>query len=226
MIYLSYSSITDFLDCSKRYYYRTAFSEKSIATQDMAVGSIVHKVIEQSLTRSKDESFVELIRLCDEYSVDGTGRSKAMGCLTNYFDLSISSLLKEHDLVEYVFEEKILPDVTIRGKIDRIIIDEGILVDWKTGDVRKKSISSDIQFIIYNRVYKSIFKKEPKASFLVALQKGELIPYIPNREYSEALFQEVIPSIVSRIKARDFTREGYFTSKCFRCSFLNICGKE
>ncbi len=227
MIYLSASSIRDFIHCSKMFYYRTNFSEEAVDTPEAIVGTIVHKAIEDHW-KSYDQAMQYCKFKATEFNLDLRSWAKIEASMTAFFSLipEIYGKLKDNDLKEYKFKEKIGEDVTLVGKMDRIIVDDGIVIDWKTGKT-KNVIDNDIQFIIYYMMYNRAFGKFPGAVYQISLSgKNIITAYQPNKEYINALFNHIIPSIVERVKKNKFNKEGYFNNSCYSCNYIGLCNKD
>jgi len=223
MIYLSASSIRDFIACSKRFYYRKNFSEESVETQDASAGTIVHKLLELHWKNCDFES--DFNKLTTEYDLDNDRQQKALKCLDNYKTSSIREKLKDNDLTEFYFKEKIQNGVVLVGKIDRIVVDDAIVIDWKTG-ITKKNISNDIQFIVYYTMYKKIFGSYPSALLQVNLAKGDISTFYPSKDYIDTLYDQIIPKMIGQIKSKRYYKEGYYNGSCYFCPFIGICSKD
>ncbi len=214
MIYLSMSSIKDFLRCSKMFYYRKNYAEEAVDALEASVGTVVHKIIETYPTGPYDPQV--LATLVREKDIDLSGEVKLLRLLDNYytkFPHILEKMKPETDKSEFYFQEKISGDVTLAGKMDYILRDEHIVYDWKTGQT-KRDISNDIQFIIYYTVYQ------------VNLNKCEETLYIPRKIYIDALYEQIIPKIVSAIQNKEYFKEGYFNGSCFRCNFIAVCARD
>lgn len=225
-LYLSASSIKDFLHCSQMFYYRQECPEESVSSPDMIIGNIVHWTLEKYWDDPIKASDYVTDRVT-EFKIDKYGDIKIRDCLANFYNSfpELTLRMSEEDHIEFKFKEKIADDIVLTGKMDRIITDSGIVVDWKTGST-KKNISNDVQFIIYYQMYKRVFGHAPNRVVQVNLNKRELVDFYPEKEYIDTLFNKVIPYIANRIKAKEYLREGYFTSSCYRCSFDTICYKD
>jgi RecB family exonuclease len=214
------------------FYYYKNFPEESIVTPEGAVGTAVHKIIELHYDGSDyKETRAGLIR---DHDFDHLLVERLDNSLSNFIHWFPSAfeqergrppVFKEHDYKEYWFNEKLSDDVSLAGKIDYIFKDDGIVIDWKTGQT-KKNISNDIQYIIYYTMYKKVFGHYPNAVYQVNLAKGELNTYYPNQTYIDTLYNSIIPKLVAHIKADTYYREGYFNGSCYRCNFIGICNRD
>jgi CRISPR/Cas system-associated exonuclease Cas4 (RecB family) len=224
MLSLSASSLKDFLKCSKMFYYRVNSSEESVATSEMLAGSIVHKIIEEhKIGQIVSEDKVD--RLISEYKlVDLTLKKRIESCLRVFFK-DYENLISDRDYVEYNFKLPLSKGVRLTGKIDRITPD-GLLIDWKTGGYVPKSIDDDLQFIIYYWAYNKLFGSDPNKVFYIALLKNKMLEFNYNQPYFEQLFNSTIPSVVTKIKNKEYFRDGLDNNACKYCSYMTTCWKD
>jgi hypothetical protein len=232
MIRLSASSITSFIKCSKMFYYYKNFPEENVSTPEGSVGTAVHKLIELHCDGSDFSEDRE--RLIKEYGFDKPLIDRLDTSLNNFvywfpfaFEQERGKLpvFKPEDYKEYWFNEKLSDELSIAGKIDYIFKEDGIVIDWKTGQT-KRNISNDVQYIIYYTMYKKVFGHYPNAVYQVNLAKGEINTYYPNQIYIDTLYNFIIPKLVAHIKADTYYKEGYFNGSCYRCNFIGICSKD
>jgi predicted RecB family nuclease len=225
MIYLSASSISDFLACSKRYKFRifdSDFAEKELGNTRQNVGIVVHKILEDRWDHRDD---VYNSKLISDYKITDPALIKLIGICLNNFYRTMVPLLNYQDKSEYSFKIKYNKDVNIVGRMDRITKD-GTIYDWKTSSELPTSIDSDIQFILYHWAYKQLFNKEPQNIFLVSLLKNRLVKYSINNFYYQQLMEEVVPSLIKDITNKTFYREGIYKNICKNCAFKRICLEE
>ena len=218
-IYLSASSITDFISCPRKVMYRVKKTVPTVSSREMTMGSVVHKAIELGW-RSRDDAYAiahtegkkEGLAKADIYSME---------FLLDMFFLNFQSRLSENDLIEWNFKLPLHDDVFIVGKIDRI--SNGNVYDWKTGQTAT-NLSYSIQCIIYDWAYKKQFKKSASSVCIAALKKGELIPYYRDSLYVDEVFNNIIPRMIRTIKNETWDeRLGLFNHSCFRCPFKVGC---
>lgn len=214
---LSASGIKDFLKCSRSYQYRMEIPDEGIQTQEQAVGSAVHSIIEKSWkARNKDveKQVIEQYQLSD--------LTKLETCLNNYYSL-YPQLLTEEDLTEQDFRVHLFEDVYLVGRMDRIIPSKNMVIDWKTTTRSPSRIDNDIQFMIYYLAYKKLYNKEPSVIMYAALFSNKNVYFKPDKFYIDILLNEIIPTIVYRRKNKIFTREGVFNGSCRNCNYLSQC---
>lgn len=221
-IRVSASSISDYLSCSQRLFFRLYSPEDSVSTPDMLVGTIVHEAIDKfgtSVYQGIDFAEAKI----KEAGLPLKYRNKALQSLSVYYN-TFSNSVTDFDYVEYKFNLPIGDGVNLVGKIDRIV--DGTIYDWKTSTRVPNSIDRDIQFIIYNYAFKRLFKKAPDAVYFASLITGEKVKFHENKEYTDLLFKDIIPKMVNTIKGEWYAKEGKFTGKCFSCTYRSICYSE
>jgi CRISPR/Cas system-associated exonuclease Cas4 (RecB family) len=222
MIYLSASSLKDYLWCPKRVYFRRNYSETSISTDEQGAGLAVHKTVEERWEKQDKEYEKQIIvqyNLIDDDMLSRYNRS------LNNFYREQSALLTKADEIEYKFKIPIDKNVTLVGKIDRINKEQNLVIDWKTSEVLPKSIDNDPQFIIYYLAYKHIFNSEPVV-LLVNLARNRVVKFTPRKYYVVTLVKEVIPSIAKSIEKGVFPRTGLYSKACDSCSFIHSCWED
>lgn len=228
MIRLSASLLKDFLACPRKVYYRINASGQEVQTNEMAVGSIVHEVIEKNWNNEKTayELSANLIRnygLPDE-------QEKANKMIASFFAMFPKDFFNDKDKIESYFKIPYRKDVVLTGKIDRI--HDGIVYDWKTGKAPPDDINKDPQFILYYLAYKRLFNEEPKTLCYVSLANKKIYYFSPIPQIIDEFENKLIPDIVSSIKSNNFPREGLFEYKiCERdpkhkCPFKDLCWGE
>lgn len=223
MIYLSASSIRDFLKCSKMYYYRTQHPEESVDTEGAIIGKVVHGAVERYWD-DEAGAFRYAADKIKEQDVSAKASSKILHCVDSFFGLSGELGLTADDKIEYYFKEKMPEDYMLVGKMDRIIPDRNTVIDWKTGKTRNY-LNNDVQFIIYYVMYKKLFGKFPVV-LQIDLNSGIVTPFQPTKLYIDTLFNSVIPMILERIRRQQLYKEGYFNGACYGCSFIPICNAD
>jgi CRISPR/Cas system-associated exonuclease Cas4 (RecB family) len=237
MLYVSVSSIKDFLECKKRYWYRTHRKEASVLNQYVIRGSAVHEAIEAA---DNIEDAREYIR--NYYSfraplfadVDGDGLTSAVDkMLVNYYE-KINPTLGDYtsDLIEYKFEIPWSENITLVGKIDRITFAQPTpaLFDWKTGTSNPNYfVTQDIQFYVYWWAFQQIWEDQMEPDvFYGHLYSGKLhkVDIIPELWYNiKALIDDAINELGWRGKDYDeYPRfPGY---QCDSCFFKGICWND
>ncbi len=222
-IYLSASSIADFIKCPQKVLYRRTKPFPEVRSRGMIMGEIAHKALEvgwkdRGIAYETINAMVKKEGLVAKDKVD-------LQFYVDLFFMNFRHLLREDDLIEYNFKFPIYDDIFLVGKIDRI--SNGNLFDWKTGRVATR-LSNDPQCIVYDYAYRKIFGKEPASLCLASLSSGELIPYRTDKLCVEELFSNVIPRMIKTIKTESYERLGMFNHSCFQCPYKLGClgGKE
>lgn len=228
MIQLSASMIKDFLTCSQRVYYRINYPEQAEKGMELLVGDIVHKLLEE-FNKSPDMDVNNFLAKTHPNLPD-KAVDKILTCVSNYWKY-FQPLLSENDVVENFFKISYSSNIVIVGRIDRVNLERGILVDWKTGNKAPTSINNDIQFILYNWAYKKLYHSNPSMIALASLGSGKLVQYFHNEDYEKYLFDAIIPKVAHAIKEGSFYKEGIFdyvsggssSISCTYCPFKRVC---
>lgn len=218
-IYLSASSIKDFIKCSQMVLYRVTKPFPVEKSKDMLLGEVMHSVIERGW-RDRDTALTILEEQRNLHKLNKTD----MGTLSFYTDiffLNFRHLLYEEDSVEYQFKIPLHDNVYLVGKMDRI--SRGNVFDWKTGSKLPKTINNDVQCMIYDFAYREIFKKEPSSVCLAGLADGRLVPFSRNEFMYKELFTKVIPRMIKTMKNDAYERVGMFNHSCYRCQYKSGC---
>lgn len=222
-IHISYSLLEEFLSCNRKVYYRTHRPEDGVQNKEMIVGEIVHSAIEKHWSdRHLAYSYVTS-QMDKRLNGDAESFLYAKKCLMSFFD-NFAGYLSSEDKIECKFRIPFEKGVLIVGKMDRVTNDK--VFDWKTNKRPPSSINNNMQFMIYAWAYKKMYNKNPSGVYYASLSTGSLIRLSENLQLHNALFDEVIPSLVSAIKTKDFNRNGIFRKSCFRCQYSNTCLKE
>lgn len=216
-IYLSASSIADFIKCPQKVKFRLDKSVQ-VASKEMQRGTLMHEVFEKHWD-SSTKAFEAMHIGAEKLGFDGSDINRMQGQL-NYFFETFGSNLSYTDLIEYHFKIPLHDGVFIVGKIDRI--HEGNIYDWKTGRVATR-LSSDVQCIIYEYAYQSLFKRDPVSVNLVDLALPGVISYNRSQIYVDELFDNIIPRMIKTIKNEGYEKLGLFNHSCFRCPYRQVC---
>ncbi len=217
-IYLSASSIADYIKCQQKVLYRFTKPFPEVFSKDATIGKIVHLAIEKHWNDRTQA--IELVKQeSKKYGLYSADRNK-MEYQLDLFFLNFAHRLQEDDLIEYHFKFPLYDDVSLVGKIDRI--SNGNLYDWKTGIV-SKYLGGDVQCIIYEYAYQKIFGKDPTSINLGALASGQLVPYVRNELAIKEVFENVIPNMIRTVRNGTYYRQGIFNHSCYRCPFKIGC---
>lgn len=217
-IFLSASSIADFIKCPQKVLYRRTKRVEEVPSREMIIGKIAHAAIEKGW--SDRARAVEIVNYWSKSERLSAKDKNDLLFYVDMFFLNFRGLVGEKDEIEYNFKLSLYDDIYLVGKVDRI--SNGNLFDWKTGRVATK-LSTDIQCIIYDYAYEKIFGKQAKSICLAALATGELIPYSRNDFYVKEVFDKIIPRMIKTIKNESYERLGMFNHSCFRCPYKSGC---
>lgn len=220
--YLSASSIKDFIDCSKRYEFRMNKAEESEDSQEMLVGTVVHKVLEDHWDKPKLHNLQLGLRRAEELSLRDDMISRIQYSI-NSFHENFQHLLSDKDEAEVNFKLPLDTDVFLVGRIDRILKPSNVIFDWKTSQGEVSSIDNDVQFLIYYYAYTRLYNHPPSMVSYVSLLHNKLINLnLQNSKYQH-LIKDVLPGITKQVKDGNFYRDGIYRGKCFRCQFKGVC---
>lgn len=222
MIKLSASSIKDWLVCPQRYFWRTAHPELVVPTPAMYAGTIVHELLEKEWANPKIEEVAKEKVKSEERIVS----EKVLTSIHNYQKYLHMFSLKNDDLIEHHFNITLKKGVVLTGVIDRITTN-GILIDWKTNKINTYKLDTDVQFLIYNFAYKHLFKRNPTQVVMLNLYLDKITRLgIDAKRNEEILFDNIIPSIIRQIKAKNFPYNGVFSDSCRWCAYKDACMPE
>lgn len=222
-IYLSASSIKDFIRCSQKVKYRFSKEVTEIPSTEMTIGKIVHSIIEKAWNNPSIAR-----QMIEDGIIDNNLSEEAYQRIDKYVEIFFSKfqyLLKDQDPVELNFKIPIFDGIFLVGKIDRIV-NSGTIVDWKTGTIRSKKLSNDPQCMIYSFAYNKLYGAPPDNVYLASLSTGELIPYVENQAYVNELFRNIIPKMIKTVKDQSYEKSGMFNGSCFRCPYRVGCLKN
>lgn len=221
-IYISYSSLQDYLTCKKKLDFRLNYEGRSPQTPEMIMGDIVHKAVEDYWN-----DYDRAIRYITESVRTSIGSKDALTFCINCFDNfqnNFLSILSDTDRSELSFKVPISKDVFVVGRMDRVT--SSSIIDWKTSRHPPKSVDDHIQFILYHWAYTKMYGKPPAGVYYAALVSGRLIKYNYNKVKEDLLMKEVIPEMIRDIKTKNYVPDGIFKRACFNCVYNSVCLKE
>lgn len=222
MIYVSASMIDDYINCQNKVFYRIEKrGDDDLQTPEQALGTAIHSVIETEWTDYK-RAIAYANKLTKEYGFNTQQEDKLKYCVSTYFD-RFRVLVKDNDIIEKKFSIPLSKEVMLVGKMDRIVTDNNMIIDWKSNERVPYNIDTYPQFIIYYFAYKKLFKHPPSKIVFASLTEGKLVNFKPNQELVDVMMNEVIPNLVTTIKKQSFAKDGIFRSKCKSCQYLRVC---
>ena len=225
-LYLSASAINDYISCPQRFWYRLSKSREAEQSLPMQIGNIVHRVLELANEwETVQDGLIVASTYLDEFGLSGYDVNNLAPYLT-IFNNNYRLLLSDNDLVEHSFKVLLQDDIYLVGKFDRVLINSGTFIDWKTSKKLPKNLSNSPQFIIYYEEFKSIFGKIPSSGILASLSEPAMIPYVRVEERVSVLYNEVIPRIIEDWKQKRFFRLGFYNNACHQCAFKTYCYEQ
>lgn len=219
-IYISASLLKDYLECPRKVHYRLNYPELSVESAEMAIGNIVHSVLEKHWD-DRLLAYTYSETLSYKFGLSSKHEKKVKLCVENFFS-SFRELVGGSDLIEYRFKIPIGLSLFIVGKMDRIT-STGLVIDWKTSSMPSKSIDKDPQFILYQYAYEQMFKKNPLKVMKINLVDNAVTTYSRDKVLEFNLMNTLIPVVVSNILRDTLSPTGLFSGKCFRCPFKETC---
>ncbi len=236
-ITLSYSKISTFLECPKKYHFQYVLKLPTKPKYYYSFGETIHKVLEEMYNPIKFVNKLprlhELLSLVDEYWI-GTGfwdeeheeeaKSEAKELLCSYYKKNIFAFKPAFSVEEKIYFN--VEGINMAGKIDRIDKlpgDEFEIIDYKTGNVLDTSnidFIDRLQLIIYSLGFKAKYNFTARLTSWYFLRKNEKLTIELNEEdflKGEEVIKEVSKSIISSSFER---KENEF---CQYCDFIEAC---
>jgi ATP-dependent helicase/DNAse subunit B len=250
-VWVSHSSISDFLKCPRLYYLKNVYKDPktghkiNLIKPALALGQVVHNIIEELQKLPKEKRFsVPLQKKLDVHWNEITGKKggfsnpieeseykeRAKNMLakleTNPGPLAGRAIRRKEDLPQYYISEE--ENIKLCGKIDWMEYledtDSVHIIDFKTG--RNEEDDNSLQLPIYCLLAKNIQSKEVSKVSYWYLDKDEgpresLLPDLVAAE-------ENIMDVARRIKlARQINHFKCPEGGCFACrSFEKIINNE
>jgi ATP-dependent helicase/nuclease subunit A len=139
--------------------------------------------------------------------------------LENILNTNLGSMIiknKESLKREYPFHIR-YRDVIIRGRMDLLIPEEGIIIDYKTGEENE---GDKIQMLLYSYAYKKIFGRIPDKCIIYYTKRNEIkeFKFIEN---DLNYLEEILDKMIDSIKYGNFQKN---YEKCERCQIRDFCG--
>jgi CRISPR/Cas system-associated exonuclease Cas4 (RecB family) len=223
MIHVSATNLKDFMSCPSKLYYRLYGGLEAMQpTREMAMGSLVHEVIEKYWD-DKELAYKQLGNLMVSYNLDAGDTDEVINYLEVFYE-KFAPLCANSDQIEKRFEVKYSDNALIVGRYDRIIGDA--IIDWKTGRTPPKNIDNDVQFLLYYSVYRKYAGRLPSKVIYASLTSGNLISLNPDKRKIDVLYNEIIPAYLHAIERNDFPHTGLIGTTCYRCGFREACWNE
>lgn len=231
MLYLSASSISDYYECGKRFWYRTNMPEAKVESDAMISGSIIHEAIERfdNLKEAEEWAYDSWNDKTKATFADGIKRKpKNFHDLLNiYYNKVVPQLVNGETQKEYFFKLPYnkLSGVTILGKIDRLTYtSEGpVVYDWKTAYYPPdQSTLQSLQFYVYDWAVKQLTGEDSKVIY-GHLSSGTLYEVELKDSLKENLLNvidQMIYEVLEMPHKQDNRIVGYH---CKGCPFQLVC---
>lgn len=236
-LFLSYSKITTFLECPKKYYFQYVCKLPTKPKYYYSFGETVHKVLEAMYCAKRDFNKLprlnELILLIDEYWIgegfwdedqEKEAKSEAKEIITNYYRKNIFTYKPAFSVEEWISFN--IDDINITGKIDRIDRLPGgefEIIDYKTGNGDKTEnidFIEKLQLIIYSIGFKAKYTFDAAKVSWYFLRKNEKFTLklstedlLKGKELIKNVYQEILKSSFDK-KENEF---------CQFCDFIEAC---
>lgn len=221
-IYVSASSLNDFISCSQKVNYRLFGKEKEVPSKEARIGSITHKVIEQKWN-DLNQALELANTLSRQEGLDSLSNNMIESFVHTYFE-NFKQHLSEKDLIEHKFKIKIDKDVFLVGVMDRV--SNGNVFDWKTSKTTPTRLDNNVQFIIYNMAYNRVFNSSPAGLYLASLREGKMVRYVESKLHTDILLNNIIPDFINTVRKKDFIKTGVFNGSCYYCPYRKSCLSE
>jgi len=216
-IKLSASTISDYLSCPRKVYYRIYHRELAVETEPLILGNAVHNALEKH-----SDNFLAAIEYINSLDIDDKIKQKASRMVSNYFKY-YKDLVDDEDKIEE-FINFYFEDIPIVAKIDRY--NDHRIIDWKTSRRAKPNgMENDIQSIIYKKAVREKTDKDPQQILFVNLNVPAVSESAVNSRFEEYFWKEIVPYVYNGIMNDIFPATGIFNwnSPCRYCQFREAC---
>lgn len=239
-ISLSYSKISTFLECPKKYYFQYVCKLPTKPKYYYSFGETIHKVLEEMYHPEKSlEKFPRLnniLYLIDEYWIgegfwdkdqEEEAKSEAKEIISNYYRRNIFTYKPAFSVEEHISFN--IENISIAGKIDRIDRLPGgkfEIIDYKTGNIDNISnidFISKLQLIIYSMGFKAKYDFEASIASWYFLRKNEKLSLtVTEEDYQKG--KNVIRETYEEIMKSSFNKKE--NTFCQFCDFIEACQKD
>lgn len=236
---LSQQRIHDYLDCPHRFYLSHLMRVPQSESHNMAFGTALHEAISWFLKRRQEgEGIAPLSDLQDRFRQQW----KRTGCLSSEhadqrFEQGMASLERfwqkeaATSLVPQLVEQPFvvtLDGVRIRGRIDRVDVDGGLvkITDYKTSPIKAQDRADDqarqsLQLTIYAFAYQVLYQKLPDHLCLHFVESG-VEGRSPTETHPLGDHTAQIRQVVEGIRAHCFEPRPS-QQRCRQCSYRAVC---
>ncbi len=248
----SASSLSAFLTCKRRFYYRyiKRFKESPKDESNSAIGSLLHELLKEAYEKDKNLYALEerLIQLLEtKGNITPKERLDTLIVLKKIQAFYVKEKERFHAKIKILDLEKsfetTIQGVAFKGRIDRIdktADNEIILLDYKfksdlkldnmsekqrgsLSPIEIAQISTDYQMAIYAFALKNLGYKGPIKAFFYDLRKGKLL------EEEEPILQTKMDylkfSLIPELKQEIDFEKTLEVKDCEYCSFKDMCNR-
>ncbi|MCK4353182.1 ATP-dependent helicase [candidate division WOR-3 bacterium] len=230
---LSSTGIDNWLTCPLKYWYIHRLKTPLPKHHTIVYGNAIHKAIGYYLRFKKDNKkilFDELIKVFEDSWISEGFISrkheeerfkKGIEVLRNFFNQG------EEDNTNPLFVEErcsfLFEDVKVKGRWDRV--DEGIIIDYKTGNVLTKTLANQrvresVQLPIYALAYKERFGKFPERVEFHFVDTG-IVGELKNIEKKVEKVKQTIKDVAREVRKGNFApNPKYHACKFCPCRLL------
>jgi len=216
-INLSASTISDYISCPRKVYYRLYRPDIKVETDALIIGNLVHNTLEKY-----SDDFMSAMEYISSSKVSNDIKSKAADMVAKYFRYFTDIVDSDDNIEEFIrFSINKYPFI---AKIDRY--NDRRIIDWKTSKKSKgNGVESDIQSIIYAEAFKSKFGNYPEQILFVNLRNVDVSHAKVKSRFKDYFLSEIVPYVYDGIKSNKFPALGRFNwySPCKYCQYKDIC---
>lgn len=216
-IRLSASTISDYISCPRKVYYRRYYPELAEKSDALILGSLVHDTLEKF-----SHDFLSAMDYIASQNVSPKIKEEAIKMVSNYFSV-FKEFVTDNDKIED-FVRFSSGDFEFVAKIDRH--NDKRIIDWKTSKKSKgNGIDTDIQSIVYAEAFKSIYGDEPEQILFINLRNKDISNAKIRTDFRDYFWNELVPYVYSGIKNEIYPATGWFQyyAPCRFCSYREVC---
>lgn len=232
---VSYSAINSFYNCKRNFYYN--YIQKYPEEEEKqgaysAAGSVVHKVLEETYTKSDIESKQLFDELWTKYKLDSTnlGFNGKQLNKVDYWNAVLNGKLKMYQFTSY--EEKFEQvrefgdvQVNLKGFVDGLIIkDNNVkIIDWKTNNVDENQIK---QMHYYAYLYYLKHKVIPTSFVLEYIKHNKQLIGIFKQQDLEEVDAKIYKFVSDVTACTDFKHWTPNLEGCAFCAHKKRCAND
>lgn len=234
---LSYSSISTYLDCPKKWHYRYVEKIPEKPKHFFSFGKSMHSALEFLYQADAAPPLEKLLRFYyenwinegyDTVELEDAKKKEGEGILRQYYDKNVPGFRRPlHTELKFGFDKEFcVQGVAIRGVIDRVDEAEGgriAILDYKTGKpFPRNRVKADEQLTLYQIACEQILGRPVESLILYHLPSQTPHRSGPHgADLVEALTEKVV-RVAERIRGEDFAPAPSET-KCNWCDYRTYC---